>query len=170
MSVERYLLNENIKFQVIFVDVNNSPIITADGKITIRRLSDDLYFDGISSFSASPTLIQMIKVSDVNSPGWWKFNFDTDGLPSDTYIATVTDANSLGVNAPLIGESIVDDSLANAIEIAGAAAIGKATYNSTTSKLTLLSHIDQRVLATLDIKDSLGNPAGNNPWLEKIPE
>jgi len=39
-----------------------------------------------------------------------------------------------------------------------------------TSKLVLKSNRDGRVLGTLDIKDSLGQPAEDRPWEEKIPE
>ena len=102
----RYALNETISIQAIFEDQFKVPITTATGKLTIRRLSDDKYFDGVSTWSATLVLIDMVKVSDANAPGWWRFLFNTTGMAKETFITTVTDGSANAKNVPQQGELI----------------------------------------------------------------
>ena len=89
MADTSYPLNATVKVRVIFLK-NNVEITNADGKLTIQRLSDNQYFNPNLIFpnqwAAAPFLIQMIEVSEVNSPGRWSFDFDTTGYPKDTYL------------------------------------------------------------------------------------
>ena len=164
----RYATNATIPIQARLEDNLKVPITTAAGRVTIRRLSDDKYFNG-ATFDAAPTLLVMTEISEANSPGWWEFNFNTNGFPDDTYIFTVTDNNSLAANTPQIGESIVGDALTKAIEAAAAGGVGRVVYNAVTSQIKLYKWDDPAaVLFTFNTKDSNGNPSLNQPIFEKV--
>jgi len=171
----RYATGSVIGIETLFLDQLKVPIITADGKITVRRLSDDLYFDGtftagVPNFIATPTLLSMSKVGDADSPGWWKFDFDTSKLSSDDYVFTITDANALAKNVPQLSKAIVGDLLALAIESGAAGAVGKVVYNEETSILDLYEWDDSTtIFKSFDMKDINGSPAGTLPFFQKIP-
>lgn len=92
-------VNAIIPIESFFVNNLNAFIITADGKLTIRETINNQYYNG-SGFQATPFLLSMTRVSDTNSPGWWSFDFDTDGFAANTYVFTVTDGNNNAANTP----------------------------------------------------------------------
>ena len=168
----RYATNAIIPVQSLFVDITNTPITNGDARVTIRRVSDDRYFDGVSAFAPAVTLIAMAKVdgTDLISPGWWEFNFNTNGFAEDTYIFTVTDANGFAQNTPQTKSEVVSDALARAIEAAAAGGVGRAVYNAAASTLTLYKWDDPAtILIVFNAKNPQGDPAGSGEIFEKIP-
>lgn len=170
MSV-RYATGAVIGIETNFQDATNTPIITADGKVKVRRLSDDLYADDASgvSWSAAGALLSMTKIDDTNSAGWWKFDFDTSALSADDYIFTVTDANTNAANTPQHAKAIVGDYLSRLVEASGHGE-GKVVYNPLTSVLTVYKLDDPATVSkTWNCKDKDGNPAGSGEIYQKIP-
>lgn len=160
-----------IPFQAYFIDANKDPVLTATGKISIRRASDGMYFNG-TTFQVAEIFITMTKYSDTNAPGWWFFFLDTTGFQSDSYtgfmkddsVATTTD------NTPQVSEEVLNDGIAHQVDLSASAAVGMGKYTIVDSKLKLWAWNDpNRLIATFDMKDLNGLPAGSNKPLEKIP-
>lgn len=98
MSTERFKTDQIIPYEVKFEDVNGDGITTAAGKISIRRTSTDTYWNG-ATFQAAEFLLTMDEFDPVNSPGFWRFNFDLSvGDAIDNYVAQVSDSNGNAVN------------------------------------------------------------------------
>lgn len=168
---QRYATGAIVGIETLFQDQLNNPIITADGKITARRLSDDQYAQDAAgaSFAAAPLLLPMTRVGDTDSPGWWKFDFDTSLLAADSYVFTITDANSNAKNVPQTAKAIVGDGLVQAIEAAAASGVGRVVYNDTTSQISLYKFDDPTtVLFTFNCKDKNGAPAVFEAIFEKV--
>jgi hypothetical protein len=164
-----YALNETIRIEAIFRDISKNPITTADGRVTIRRHSDDLYFNG-SAWQAAPFDLVMTKLGHVNHPGIWEYNFNTNTMDADVYTMSATDNNALAKNVPQVGESSVGSKLAEATERGAAGAIGKVVYNELTSELTLYAWDDDtKVVKVFNCKDSQGNASGKGVIYEKLP-
>jgi len=150
-----------------FIGTDGEPITTPIGVITVRRSEDYLYLDGLNNFIATPTLLPMERVGDVNSPGDWFFEFP-NGLEKDEYKFVVSDSAGKAVNSVQQSKAVVDDELVRLSKIAAAGVVGDVKYDETTSKLTLFSYNDNSVVEQVfDIKDEDGNPAGENSWLAK---
>ena len=166
-----YPLNSIVPIYAIFRNQAKQPITTADGKIVIQDPDTGLYWNG-AAFAAAPTLLQMVKVGDgdANSPGKWEYLFDTDTLSGANYLVEISDGNALAYNVPQNGEVNVGTGIVNLIELAAAGGVSRTAYNSTTSVLTVYRYDDPAVIvATFDMKDSSGSPAGNNPFFDKVP-
>lgn len=101
-----YLLNATIDIQTLFQDQFKVPVTTATGKINVRRLSDDLFFNG-TIWVAAPTLFSMTKVSDANAPGWQRHLFDTTGEAKNEYVFNITDPSGNAKNVPQISSAKV---------------------------------------------------------------
>jgi len=138
MANERFLQDQKPNFQALFT-LAGVPVTDADGKIIIRRIDDNLFFDGVSAYQAAPVSIQMIKAGgDVNNPGWWGYTPPVS-LEPGTYVPTATDANSNSDSGDVFGEVIIDDDFAKSVEFAADGAIGQADYDGTGSIIKLYS-------------------------------
>jgi len=174
MSETSYPLNEIVKIRAIFLK-NNVEITNAIGKLTIQRLSDEKYFDPTllpADPWATPAFsISMVEVDEVNSPGRWKFDFDTTGFAKDTYLSVANDSAGEADNVPLGGESIVGEGLAEATELAAAGAVGKAEYSSVTSETKLSNWQDpSTIVKTFDNQLENGDPSGTGEPSKKLPQ
>ena len=169
---ELYPLNDTVTILSIFRDQDKLPITTADGKVTIQRVADGLYWDG-DSFETAATLLQMVKVGDgdTNSPGRWQYDFDTDGQDAALYLIVVTDGNSLAVNVPQQNDANVGDGIALMIEYASAGGVARGKYDATASTFTLYRSDDPTtILQVFDVKDAAGDPAGSGSRFEMVPQ
>jgi len=102
MATERFKEGQTIPYEVYFTDASGAGITTADGRINIRRKSDNLYFTG-TVWQAAVTDIQMDEFDSSNSPGYWKFDFDTSLAVNNTvdnYVAIAFDLNAIAANTP----------------------------------------------------------------------
>ncbi len=97
---ERFLEGATIPYEAYFVDANGDGITTAAGKISIRRKSNNQYWNG-ATWQAANFQLTMTKVGDANSPGFWEFDFDsTVGDAVDDYVALMSDSSGNAVNRP----------------------------------------------------------------------
>ena len=166
-----------IPFRVIFLKIDGvTPELGADGKAYFQRKSDDFYFnpnlvgDIETRWQAAPFKVQLIKVSDTNSPGQWKYPFDMTGLTDDEYNYQVFDENGLAENVPQFGGDIVGGGLAHQVEISADLAHGQAIFNPLSSEWTLNKWYDKtKVSQVADMKDINGDPSLENSQLQKIP-
>ncbi len=164
-----------VDIQTLFRDINKNPITTAVGKITVQRLDNKQYLQlGLLTFGAAPVLLDMTKISDVNSPGLWEFLLDTSTFPPLNYLFITSDENAIpanrAANSPQTASVRVGDKLSNATEAGASAAKGKATYDPVTSIETLYKHDDSATIEqAFNKKDQAGNPAKFNPSFERDP-
>ena len=171
--------------EIIVVDTANAPITgLSDVAVTIRRVSDDRFFDWTSNaFSVAPAQLTqtLSEVSAANDPGRYALNttphlagFNTSAITNavadDTYALTV-DQTTLtnGANLPAVGEikvgQFVDD-------VPEAQIQWQPTYEDQVPTefrakvwlrrggLTVLSGLVQ---ATLELRDRTGAAVGTFP-------
>lgn len=164
---EAYPLNDTVKVIAIFRNQAKVPITTANGKVTIQRLSDGFYWNG-ASFALAATLLQMVKVGDgdTNSAGKWEYDYVSTSIPADDYLIEVTDGNSLAYNVPQVGEVTIGKGIIALVEIAAAGGKAYGDYDQTASTLTIYRYDDPTgvgtPLAVFDITDENGAPSGLN--------
>lgn len=107
MSSERFQFGDIVTVQGRFEDATETPVTNATGRAFVRRNSDDQYFNGTTFQMARLSLIAT-EISDTNSPGWWKFVFDTSfGLADDCYAIELVDTSGNSVSKLEIVEAIV---------------------------------------------------------------
>ena len=98
MPSERFNTGATIPFETRFEDANAAGITNANGVIFIQRLSDQQYWNGVS-FQTIRTSVAMTEVDETNSPGLWRFDFDTTvGLDVDEYLVEFKDTSLNSVN------------------------------------------------------------------------
>jgi len=163
-----------IPLSAILTDENGDPITNGAATISIQR-KDNLYLNFVAStWGASAVNNAMSVVSVGNSPGQFFLGLDTDGLglgESNELRYVVKDANSNAENVPSYGGDSIGGGLAHQNELGANFAVGKAVYDANTSELKLYRWDDPTVLiATHDMKDSNGDPAGLIAQFAKIPK
>ena len=92
MSNLREQFNKTTTFITRFTSAG-VPILTATGKIYIYRNSDKQYLVG-GSWQVVRATSTMIKISDTNQPGQWRFEFDNtvdSALSIDQYVIEMVD-------------------------------------------------------------------------------
>ena len=95
----RYLEGQTIPYETRFEDALGAGEITATGVISLRRTDDDKYFDGVSAWQVAFVEYAGVKVGDANSPGFWRFPFDSSlGNDVDNYVAEMRDSSGNSVN------------------------------------------------------------------------
>ncbi len=172
MAHKDYATNAIVKLYSIFEDANSVKLLTVAGKITVQDATTKLYWTGVGIvMDAVPTLLDMTKVDDTNSPAMWEFLFNTAAFDDADWLFEITDGNALAVNVPQRASASVGGTVVKAVEASAALALGKAVYNHTTSKWTIYAWDDASVvLGVFDIKDVAGAPATTNTPFQKIPE
>lgn len=112
---EYIVLEATESIQSLFLDENGATVTGASPVITIRRLSDDYFFDfNDSTFKASGWTTRegtMIEVDATNDAGVYSYDFNTAGLSADKYYIRThlsTAANSPQTNELVVG-SFYDD-------------------------------------------------------------
>lgn len=175
MSDKRYLLNATPEERVQFIDDDGATVITANGKSTVQRSSDNFYNNPAllpaDPWQAAVAQLDMTKVSDVNSPGWWTFIFDSTGFAADEYTVVSFDISGNSRVGTFQSQYSIGDSFSKAVNHSASSAVGKTVYSDITSKMTQSDWQDDSVVdAVHDMKKSDGNAAGAEGWNEKIPE
>lgn len=92
------------KIESLFVDELEQPIVSANPILSIRRQSDNKYYDGVS-FTSVFSKLTMDEIDSVNQPGQYQFTFNTQGFNQNTYEMTSILTGSM--NQPQIGELVV---------------------------------------------------------------
>lgn len=111
MSTERFKVGQTIPYEGRFEDGSGNGITDADGVISIRRTSNDEYWNG-ATWQVAFVTNAMAEVSEANAPGFWRFDFDSSvGEPVDNYIAEMLDtsgnsSNKLGLSFSYVGNYI----------------------------------------------------------------
>jgi len=107
MSSERFNSGDNIPIRTRFEDVNGAGITNATGVIFIQRTSDNEYWNG-SAFQVARVSIVMDEFDETNSPGVWRFDFDSSvGDLIDNYAFEAVDTSGNSVNLPEQGFAFV---------------------------------------------------------------
>ena len=170
MTSVRYANKETIDVFTIFRDTDKVEITNATGEIAILRTSNNEYWDG-DSWETAPTQLSMTEVSEANSPGLWKFSFDTSTFSPDSYLFFITDASGNAANSPQDASAIVGDALVVIAEQSAAGVMGRVVYDSSASTITLYKFDDPNtILQVFDAEDVTSNPASVNRMFEKIPQ
>lgn len=102
MSLVRIQTGDAERIHALILDADNAPVTGATVTATIRRKSDNKYYDGSGGFQPTATAIPLLEVSASESPGEYDYEFVTAGLEADTYYVRV-EASS-GINVPQLAE------------------------------------------------------------------
>ena len=111
MSNERFKTGQTIPYEGRFEDGSGNGITDADAVISIRRTSNDEYWNG-ATWQVAFVTNAMTEVSEAQSPGFWRFDFDSSvGNAIDNYVAEMLDtsgnaANKLGLSFSYVGDYI----------------------------------------------------------------
>lgn len=99
------------KIYSLFLDEDNDGITGASPTITIKRVSDGLYYDfNDNTFKASGWTTRqgtLTQVDATNDPGLYTYSFDTSSLDDDDYLIKTDLATA--TNAPQLSELRVGD-------------------------------------------------------------
>ena len=157
---------------VVLIDATKAFVNGATVKLVIEPADTGTYVNG-TTLQASPFLLNMAPVSAVNSPGRYRYNFLTTGLPDGhyNYLAEDKTISPTSVNGPFVDTDVLGDGLANETRIAASGAVGQAEYEPTTSEEKLSDlHNPATVIRTFDMKDKAGAAAGENDFFKKVPQ
>jgi len=172
---DRYLLNASKEELVQFIDDDTAPVLTAVGVSTVQRGSDDFYHNPTllpaSPWQTAPFDIAMTKLGDTNSPGWWRYIFDSTGFAADSYKVVSRDTSGDSRVGTFQSQYTIGDPFSQAVNHSASSAVGDTEYNKTTSKMTQKDWQDNSVTDSVhDIKDVNDDPAGINSWNKKVRE
>lgn len=170
---DRYLLNAKPEERVQFIDDDGNPVLTADGKSTVQRSFDNFYNNPnllpATPWQAAPFQLPMTKVGDVNSPGWWKSIFDSDGFAADHYTVVSFDISGNSRVGTFQSLYTIGDPFSQAVNHAASSAVGDTDYDDGTSEMTQKDWQDNNVTDSVhDVKDISGDPAQDRSWNTKI--
>lgn len=142
-----------------FLDADGEGITGLSPRVTIRR-SDGQFWDGSSSYAASPTSLVMSEVDATNRPGEYEYLFDTTNVDEGWHGIRATASASApwpaGVQNPLqVGEIHVGEFVENV----DATISSRADAATTNAGITSILNLDNsNTTAVLDAIAALNDP------------
>lgn len=87
----RWPLASDIDLFLSLGEIDGSPLTGSAPLVSIRRYSnisgnlDNYYWDGSSSFTATPTFLSMSEVDATNSPGLYTYKFEQSSIQQEIH-------------------------------------------------------------------------------------